>query len=82
MSQQMHSTQAASERTLDKTSEHATSCLQKRMADDNLEEPLQTFPALLDNGVVEFVEVDLSGQWGNGDTGALTLKDIAEVLKV
>ena len=68
--------------TLDKTSEHATSCLQQRMANDDLEEPLQTFPALLDDGVVELVEVDLSGQWGNGDAGALTLENIAEVLKV
>ena len=52
------------------------------MANDNLEEPLQTFPALLDNGVVELVEVDLSGQWRNSDAGALTLEDVAEVLKV
>ena len=70
------------EHTLDKTSEHATSCLQQRMANDNLEEPLQTFPALLDDGVVELVEIDLSGQWGNGDASALALKNIAEVLKV
>lgn len=68
--------------TLDKTSEHTTSCLQKRVTDDNLEEPFQTFPALFDNGVVELVEVDLSRQWRNGDAGALTLKNIAEVLKV
>lgn len=52
------------------------------MANDNLEEPLQSFPALLDNGVVELVEIDLARQWGNGDAGALTLEDIAEVLKV
>jgi hypothetical protein len=67
---------------LDKTSKHATSCLQQRMANDNLEEPLQTFPALLDDSVVELVEVDLSGQWRNSDAGALALEDIAEVLKV
>lgn len=73
---------AGVEDTLNKASEHATSCLQKRMADDNLEEPLQAFPTLFDNGIVELVEVDLSGQWGNSDTGALTLEDIAEVLKV
>jgi hypothetical protein len=70
------------EDTLDKTSEHATSCLQQRMANDNLEEPLQTFPALLDNGVVELVEVDLAGQWGNGNAGALALENVAEVFKV
>jgi hypothetical protein len=52
------------------------------MANDNLEEPLQTFPALLDDSVVELVEVDLSGQWRNSDAGALALEDIAEVLKV
>jgi hypothetical protein len=52
------------------------------MANDNLEEPLQTFPALLDYGIIELVKVDLAGQWRDCDTGALTLEDVAEVLKV
>jgi hypothetical protein len=52
------------------------------MANDDLEESLETFPALLDDGVVELVEVDLSGQWRNSDAGTLALEDIAEVLKV
>lgn len=69
-------------RTLDKASEHATSCLQKRMSNNNLEESLQTFPALFNDSVVELVEVDLSWQWGDGDACAFTLKDVAEVFKV
>jgi hypothetical protein len=65
-----------------KTAQHATSSLQKRMSNNNLEESLETFPALLDNGIVKLVEVDLSGKRRNGDTSAFALEDIAEVFKV
>lgn len=68
--------------TLNETPEDATSCLQQRMANNNLEEPFQAFPALLNDGIIELVEVDLAGQWRDCDAGALALEDIAEVLEV
>lgn len=61
---------------------HATPGLQQRVTDDNLQKPLETFSALLDDGIVELVEVDLSGQRGNGDAGALALEYVAKVFKV
>lgn len=56
--------------------------LQQRMARDNLQEPLQALPSMLDNVVAEAVGEDLARQRRDGDTGALALEDVAKVLKV
>jgi len=68
--------------TLDETAQDTTSSLQQRMTDDNLEETLQSLAPLLNNGVVEFVKVNLSRKRGDGDAGAFTFEDVAEVFKV
>lgn len=70
------------ELTLNKRTQDATSSLQERVTDDNLQESLEAFPALLDDGIVKFVEVDLAGQRRNGDTCALALENVAKVFKI
>ena len=52
------------------------------MSDNDLEESLQPFPTLLNDGIVKLVEVHLAGQRRNGDAGTLALEDVAEVFKV
>lgn len=68
--------------TLHKTTEHSTPGLQERMANNDFQKAFQSFPALLNDGIVELVEVDLARQWRDGDTCRLALEDVAEVLKV
>ena len=69
-------------RVLHKRAQHAAARLQQRVADDDLEEALQPLAAVLDDGVVELVEVDLARQRGDGHARRLALQDVAEVLKV
>ena len=52
------------------------------MRDDNLQEPLQPLSSMLDHVVTESVGEHLAWQWGNGDSGALSLEDVAEVFEV
>jgi len=52
------------------------------MSYHNLQKPLQSLPALLDNGVVEFVEVDLARQRWYRDSSTFALQDVAKVFKV
>lgn len=52
------------------------------MADDYLEELLQSSPAALDDVVTEPVGEDLARQGGDGNPGGLALEDVAEVFKV
>ena len=68
--------------TLDETAQDTTPSLQQRMTDDNLEEALQSLTPLLDDGVVKFVKVDLSRKRGDGDAGAFTFENVAEVFKI
>ena len=46
--------------TLHKTAQNPAPRLQKRMADDNLQKPLESLSALLNNRIVKLVEVDLA----------------------
>lgn len=68
--------------TLYEASQNLTPRLQQRMAGDNLQKPLQPFPAVLDNIIREPIRKHLPRQRGNGDARALPLEDIAEVLEV
>lgn len=69
-------------RTLYETRQHLTSRLQQRMSRDNLQEPLQPLPSVLNDVVAEPVGKNLARQWGDSHSCALTLQDIAEVLEV
>lgn len=52
------------------------------MSYHNLQKPLQTLPALLYDGVIELVEVDLARQWWYRDSSTFALQDIAKVFKI
>lgn len=52
------------------------------MTRHNLQEPLKTFPAMLNDVVAESVGENLARKRGNSDSCALSLEDIAEVFKV
>lgn len=52
------------------------------MADDDLQEALQSLAAMLNHVVAEAVGEDLAGQRGDGDASGLALEDVAEVLEV
>ena len=52
------------------------------MTRDNLQEPLQPLAPVLDDVVAEPVGEHLARQWGNGDSRALALQDIAEILEI
>lgn len=68
--------------TLYEAGQHFTPCLQKRVSGHNLQEPLQSLAAMLDHVVAEAVGEHLARERGDGDARALSLQDIAEVLKV
>lgn len=69
-------------RILHETSQHPTPCLQQRMPDDDLQEPLQPPSPLLDDAVVEAIQVHFARQWGDANARGLPLKQIAEDLEV
>ena len=68
--------------TLHKAGQHLTTGLQEWMPHDNLEEPLQPFPPVLDDIIAEPVGENLTRQRRNSHPCALSLEDISEVLKV
>lgn len=69
-------------RILYKARQYLTPRLQEWMPGNNLQKPLQPFPAMLDDVVTEPIRKHLPGQWRNSDPRALTLEDIAEVFEV
>lgn len=71
-----------SQLTLHKRREHFATRLQQRVPHDNLQEPLQAFPPMLDHIIREPVRKHLSRQRGYRDAGGLALQDIAESLKL
>lgn len=68
--------------TLYKTSQHLAPRLQQRVPRHNLQEPLKPLASVLDDVVAEPVGEHLARQRRDGNARALTLQDIAEVLKV
>lgn len=56
--------------------------LQERVACDNLQEPLESFPPGLDDLVGEAIGKDFSWQRGDVHPRRLSLEDVAKVLKV
>lgn len=68
--------------TLNKARQDLTPCLQQRMPGNNLEEPLQSFPSMLNHIITEAVRKDLSGQRRDRHARRFPLEDIAEVFKV
>lgn len=68
--------------TLDEGSQDLAAGLEERVANHDLEELFETSPPALDDVVRESVGEDLAGKRGDGDAGALTLEDVAEVLEV
>lgn len=52
------------------------------MSRHDLQEPLQPFPPMLDDVVAKAVGEHLPGKWGDRDTRALALQDVAEVFEV
>lgn len=68
--------------TLDKAGQNLTASLQKRMSHHNLQEPLQTFPPMLNHIVAKAVREHLAWQRWDRDPRALALQDVAEVFEV
>lgn len=52
------------------------------MPHDDLQEPLQPFPPMLDHIITEPVREDLAGERGDGNTSRFALEDVAKVFKV
>ena len=52
------------------------------MPHHDLQEALQPLPPVLDDVVAEAVREDLAGKRGDGNAGALTLQNVAEVFEV
>jgi len=67
---------------LHKPRQHPTPRLQKRMAHDNLHEPLQALSPVLNHIVAEAVRKHLPGQRWDRYPRALALKYVSEILKV
>lgn len=72
----------AEARVLNKGSQHLASSLQQRVSSNNLKETLQSLAALLNDLIREAVGEDLSGEWGDVDSGGLSLQHIPEPLEV
>jgi len=68
--------------TLDKASQHLTTSLQQWMTNNNLQEPLQSLPPMLNHIIAKPVREDLSWQRRNRDSRRLALQNVAEVLEV
>ena len=68
--------------TLHETRHDLATGLQQRMADHNLEKPLQSFPPMLNHIVGEPVREDLARQRRYRDARRLPLQHVAEVLEV
>ena len=64
--------------TLHKSRQHLAARLQQRVADDNLQKPLQPFSPVLNHIVREAVRKDLAGQRRDRDARRLALEYIAE----
>lgn len=74
--------QRSSQRTLDESSKHFAPRLQKRMAHDNLQEPLESFSPVLNHVVGKAVREHLARQRGYRDASGLALEDVAKGLKL
>jgi hypothetical protein len=52
------------------------------MPNNNLQEPLQPLPPMLDHIITEAIRKDLAGQRWDRNTRALPLENVAEILEV
>jgi hypothetical protein len=68
--------------TLNETRQDLASRLQKRMSYNNLQKPLKTLPSVLNNIITKPVRKHLPRQRWDRNTSALSLQNVAEVLKV
>lgn len=69
-------------RILHKRAENSTPRLQQRMSDDNLQKPLQTPPAILNDTIIKAIDVHLPRQRRDTDASRLALEEIAKHLKI
>lgn len=67
---------------LHKSRKHLTPRLQQRMSDHDLQKPLQPLPSMLNHIITKPVRKHLPRQRRDSNSGALTLKDIAEIFEV
>jgi hypothetical protein len=67
---------------LNETRQDLASRLQKWMSYNNLQKPLKTLPSMLNNIITKPVRKHLPRQRWDRNTSALSLQNVAEVLKV
>lgn len=68
--------------TLNETRQDLASRLQKWMSYNNLQKPLKALPSMLNNIITKPVRKHLPRQRWDRNTSALSLQNVAEVLKV
>lgn len=52
------------------------------MANDYLQESLQTFSSMFNHIIAKSVREDLAGKWRYGNAGRLTLENVSKIFKV